>query len=63
MNLAWDCPFRLCLATAIHNIKDWTFVLFVKFRTPHLYVFQDWKLIIFLTTGYTSGNKNTEYLL
>ena len=37
--------------------------LFVKFKSQHLSVFQDWKHILLLATDYTGANKNTECLL
>ena len=45
--------------------SEWKCVLFVKFKSQHkgLSVFQYWKNILFLTTGYTGANKNTECLL
>ena len=32
--------------------SDWKYVLYVKFKSQHISVFQDWKHISFLTTGY-----------
>ena len=38
-------------------------MLFVKFKSQHLSVFQDWKHILRLTTDYAGADKNTECLL
>ena len=40
---------KLCLVTAIHNFK-WLkmySIWFVKFKSQHIPVFQDWKRILF----------------
>ena len=42
---------------------DWKCVLFVKFKSQHLSVFQDWKHILLLATGYAGANKYTEWPL
>ena len=37
----------------------WKFVLFVKFRSQHISVFQDWKHILFFTTDHIGADENT----
>ena len=48
----------MCLATAIHNVK-WLKICEIEVPTYRpLSVFQDWKHILFLTTGHTGANEN-----
>ena len=53
----------LCLATAIHNIKWLKMCVICEIKPQHISVFQNWKHILLLPTGYTGGNKNAECLL
>ena len=41
-------------------MRQWRPSVYVSFKSQHLSVFEDWKYILRLTTGYAGANKNTE---
>ena len=57
----WSIQFKFSVTRSCVSLpryttsSDWKFMLFVKFKSQHISVFQDWKYILLLTTGSDQG--------
>ena len=54
---------KLCLATAIHNFMRLKICVICEIKSRQISVFQNWELLLLLTTSYTDADKNAECLL